>query len=429
MNLFQSLSIKKATAFAGLFFILAQFSALAQTATSFGAEGDSAYSAKNFPLAIQYYRKQASLQRLSFAKKDIYYNIACCYSLSGDKKNAWEYLHKSMSAGFNDYAHILVDTDLDTLHHDNEWGRFSELNKAFQQKMSDPLKAEFVTDDIHNFWEAYARVQKDTARAIELYTIYYFEKASPGLQDYYNSRIFSVENFVANQKKKPAFYRAIRQNTLKVDNFKAQIQQSFVKLKQLYEGAVFPNVYFVIGRWNSAGTVSGNGLLIGTDMMSKSAEVPLDELTTWEKNNYQSIDNVPIIVAHELIHSQQNNMKQDTTTLAACISEGMADFLGQLISGKIINERLVSYANGKEKQIWADFEKDMDLNHVNNWLYNSEQETADRPADLGYWVGYQICKSFYDERPEKKQAIYDMLHIKDYKAFLTESRYKEKLGL
>jgi uncharacterized protein YjaZ len=412
-----------------LFLFLLPFLSAAQTADSLGKKGDSAYSAKNYNLAIQCYKRQAALQILSFTKKNDYYNIACCYALSGDKKNAWKYLEHSFSNGYNDYAHILSDTDLDTLHSDKQWQKVVASNKAFQQNMSDPMKAKLVTDDIHNFWDAYDRVQKDTAHATELYSRYYFEKASPGLQDYYNLRIFSVKNFVENQKKKTSFYHAIRRNTLKVDEFKNQIQQSFVKLKQFYNYAVFPNLYFVIGRWNSAGTVSNNGLLIGTDMMSKSDSVPLDELTLWEKNNYSPIDNLPYIVAHELIHSQQNNMKDDTTTLAACISEGMADFLGGLISGKIINERLQLFAKGKEKEIWKDFEKDMYFQRAQNWMYNAAQETADHPADLGYWVGYQICKSYYDEMPDKHQAVYDMLHIQDYKIFLDKSHYVEKLGL
>jgi len=400
-----------------------------QTFGQLGEKGDSAYAAKNYPLAITYYNRQASLQPFSFGRKDIYYNIACCYSLLGDKRNAWRFLNTSLKSGYNDYGHILIDSDLDTLHADSDWKKFEELNREFQGKMHDPLKAELVTSDIHHFWDAYDRVQRDTGHAAELYSRYYFKKASPGLQDYYNSRIFSVENFVANQKKKPLFYKSIRQNTLKVDQFREPIRQSFIKLKQQYDEAVFPNVYFLIGRWTSAGTVSGNGLLIGTDMMSKSDNVPLGELTLWERNNYTSIDNLPYIVAHELIHSQQNNMKEDTTTLAACILEGMADFLGELISGKNDNERLSIFAKGKEKQIWSDFEQDIYANRAKNWIANAGQETPDHPADLGYWIGYQICKSYYEQMSDKKQAVYDMLHITDYKDFLAKSGYQEKLGL
>ena len=71
----------------------------------------------------------------------------------------------------------------------------------------------------------------------------------------------------------------------------------------------------------------------------------------------------------------------------------------------------------------------MNLKRAFNWIANGSQETPEHPADLGYWIGYQICKSYYDEMPDKKQAVYDMLHITDYKDFLAKSKYAEKIGM
>lgn len=70
----------------------------------------------------------------------------------------------------------------------------------------------------------------------------------------------------------------------------------------------------------------------------------------------------------------------------------------------------------------------MFLDRYSNWIANSNQETADRPADLGYWVGYQICKFYFDEATDKRGAISEMLNIQDYKAFLVQSRTDEKLS-
>jgi hypothetical protein len=44
------------------------------------------------------------------------------------------------------------------------------------------------------------------------------------------------------------------------------------------------------------------------------------------------------------------------------------------------------------------------------------------PADLGYWVGYMICKSYYDNAGDKKQAVYDILNVQDYKAFYEKTK-------
>lgn len=90
-------------------------------------------------------------------------------------------------------------------------------------------------------------------------------------------------------------------------------------------------------------------------------------------------------------------MAGNTTWLRTYILEGMADFLGELISGKTANEQLHIFAKGKEKIIWKNFKKEMYLNRSDKWIANSEQETADKPADLGYWAGFQICKAYYSE--------------------------------
>jgi hypothetical protein len=63
-----------------------------------------------------------------------------------------------------------------------------------------------------------------------------------------------------------------------------------------------------------------------------------------------------------------------------------------------------------------------------NWIANGKQETADKPADLGYFVGYKICQSYYQEMADKKQAVHDILNINDYPAFLAKSRYAAKLA-
>jgi hypothetical protein len=68
------------------------------------------------------------------------------------------------------------------------------------------------------------------------------------------------------------------------------------------------------------------------------------------------------------------------------------------------------------------------LDRANNWIANSEQETPEHPADLGYWVGYQICKAYYAQTADKKQAVYDILHIKDYRQFYEKSKVDQLMS-
>lgn len=291
----------------------------------------------------------------------------------------------------------------------------------------DPHKVQLVTEDIPRFWHAYDLAARDTAHAVELFQREYFDPASPGLRDYFELKIKSVPKFVANQRRKARYYRSIRARTLRIDSLKPQILAGFVKLKELYPAARFPNVYFVIGRWTSGGTASRRGLLIGTDMQCQAPGVDERELTLWERNNLGSFASLPSLVAHEHIHFLQKDCL-DRSLLRKAINEGMADFLAELATGHNFNARLQAYGLAHEKELWAAFAQEMSSTNSSNWIANDNQETADKPADLGYFVGYRICQAYYKHLADKKQAVADMLTISDYPAFLAKSGYAEHLN-
>jgi len=409
-------------------FLLLSTSTFAQRSLS--AKADSLYEAKNFTQAGTYYLRSARQAEFKASATGDYYNAACCYSLAGKIDSAMGLLKLAVISGYKNVAHMIVDSDLNPLHQMADWRPLlNSLEKTKGGVTTDPLKANLVTSDIKNFWIAYDLAQKDTANRLKIYKKYYVDPGSPGLQDYFAYKVIHMKNFVKGHDKKPKFYAAIRKNTYTVDKQKPQMIASFVKLKELYPQAKFPDIYFVIGAFSSGGTSSDNGLLIGLDQAVRTPDIPVDELSLWENNNFGKLDYIPNLVAHELIHFNQDGMLGgDTTLLRGVLVEGMADFLGELISGKTANERLFVWAKGKEKQIWADFEKEMYLKRGYNWIANSNQETADKPADLGYWVGYQICKGYYDNSTDKKQAIYDMLNIKDYKSFYEKSGTNKKFS-
>ena len=401
----------------------------AQSFNTLRWKADSCYNAKQFAPAASLYVRAGETAEFPFQRKRVYYDAGCCYSLTGQTEQAFTYLTLAVSKyGYDNLSNIKNDPDLKGLHTDKRWKPLLERIKPNTTYSSDPTKAKLITTDVHHFWQAYDEAQRDTARRTQIYRNLYLAKASVGLQDYYEYKIRTLDAFVKTHDKLAKFYAAIRPNTLKVDQQKPQMMASFAKFKSLYPEARFPNVYFVIGSFSSGGTSTSNGLIIGLDQGCRTPDIPTTELTLWQKNNFSDLKGIPYVVAHELIHFQQDGLAQDTTLLRAALVEGMADFLGELISGKTANPRLAVYAKGREKQIWADFKKERHLNRASNWIANSGQETADKPADLGYWVGYLICKSYYEEATDKKQAVHDILHIKDYRQFLGKSRLDEKIN-
>jgi hypothetical protein len=391
-------------------------------------KADSLYLAKSYVQAGNQYLALSRLYDFVSQKKGMFYNVACCQSLAGNYDSAFSYLQQAIVAGYNRKAHIMEDTDLMPLHADARWQKLLRTVKEEPSSLnSDPSKVHFITDDVHHFWAAYDKAQKDTAHYKAIFVKYYFDPASRGMQDYMGAKVSSIDAFIAHIRSAPRFYQSIRKNTLQADVFKPRFMESFKAMKALYPQAAFPSVYFVIGAFTSGGTVTNMGLLLGLNQASQDEHTPVDELSARLQTRMNNVEYLPNIVAHELIHFQQAGLKRDTTTLYYSIMEGMCDFIGELISGNNSNPKLIAWAKGKEKQIWQRFTADMYYNRYDNWIANSRQATADNLPDQGYWIGYQICKAYYEEAADKKQAIYDILHIQDYKAFLARSKWEEKL--
>ncbi len=394
-----------------------------------GKEGDSLYYKKEYLAAAQKYLQAAELAPKYVNPKAMFYNAACCYALSGDRDKAKKMLDKAVyKYQYKSFDGLLKDKDLASLHGSSYWKKLQAYIDKEKKKLGDPASVKLITTDIHNFWKAYDLAAKDTTNRKQLFIDHYFNKATPGLQDYYLTKIGSINAFVKNQDAKKEFYKAIRPATLKIDAMKPEIMGYLKKLKELYDDAVFPDVYFLIGRWNSAGTVSDNGMLLGVDQQVKTPGIPTHELNLWEKNNFQDADRLPVILTHELIHSQQTKMREDTTLLFYALVEGMADFMCELITGKNPSQRQHDFAQTRKKQIWEDFKKEMYLQRYYNWIANGDQESAEKPADLGYYMGYEICKAYYDKAIDKKQAIKDFFTMQDHKAFLEKSGYEEMMN-
>jgi len=274
---------------------------------------------------------------------------------------------------------------------------------------TNPDDAHFHTEDIKRFWEVYDLTKPKFNGKI--WQEEYIDKGSIGLKGFISNRIENGNQLAKTIKKNLRYYEDIRESSLSIDLQKEKFYKNFHKLKALYPHAVFPDVYFVIGRKNTGGTIFDKGLIIGAERFGKP------------NVNFQpdiDIDNLDNVISHELIHFQQNYVK-DNTLLAQCIREGAADFLGEMISGSHTNKKTYEYGDVHEKVLWKEFINRKDGTNWYNWLYYSKDKS--RPKDLGYWMGYKICKSYYQQMENKTKAIEDILNIRDFNEFLIKSGY------
>ncbi|MEK6644582.1 MAG: M56 family metallopeptidase [Planctomycetota bacterium] len=94
-------------------------------------KGYSLHNAKKYDEAIECFMKAAEIEN---RKQDSYYNIACGYSLKGDKDRAFEWLRKAWHAGYQDVNHMESDSDLDNIRND---ARFKQITGGKKQKHDD----------------------------------------------------------------------------------------------------------------------------------------------------------------------------------------------------------------------------------------------------------------------------------------------------
>jgi hypothetical protein len=288
---------------------------------------------------------------------------------------------------------------------------------------TNPAEVRLVTDDIPRFWSAFDSCKIDTANRTAILNKLYFDKGTPGLKKFNELSINGAQNMGRVVKKYRLYYESIRENTYKVKTLDPEIRKSLFNLKNIYPEAHFPDVYFLIGDLNAGGKPDSIGLLIGTEIMAADVNSDFTNLPlpfTKELLSF-GIKTIPFTVAHELIHYQQSYLKRDLTLLGSSIKEGSADFVGELISGGNCNPIPFNYGEQHEKVLWLQFKKEMDSTDFSNWLYN--QSTVDRPANLGYYIGYKITQAYYNQTKDKRQAVYDILNIKDFDAFLIKSGY------
>lgn len=290
------------------------------------------------------------------------------------------------------------------------------------------------TTDIDHFWTAYDAIQqaKDFSEKIFIINEQYINKGSKGLKAFMEVRQYNDTLWVELIDKLPKFWNSIRANTLNIKHKTAELEKAIIKLKDIYPELKPAEMYFTIGGLRSAGTVKDNMVLVGAEIATGNASIDVSEFTNnWLKNVFQgqSLDNIVSLNIHEYIHTQQK--PNGSSLLSQVIREGSCDFIAELSIQKPLQTKYLSYGKANASSIKELFKKEMFLSDYANWLYNGSQRSED--ADLGYYVGYEICKAYYQQAKNKTQAIKDIIELdfsndQDVELFLERSGfYSEKI--
>ena len=250
---------------------------------------------------------------------------------------------------------------------------------AFAQRAADPLDATISTADVDAFFAIYdAANGNPTARDLEPYVA----NGSPGVQGFIPNRILSAERLAARIAERPQIYADARRCAQQLGNVRERVRAAFLALEALFPDATYPQTYILIGRDNSGGAANDSALMIGLEVVCRDAG---SSASVFEAH-------LAHLIAHEMIHSLQAGFTGETV-LSQSLQEGAAEFLGELISGRISTAHLLEWTAGREAAIEQRFAGGLDSRDLSAWLYNG-RGTAEAPGDLGYWVGYRIVRAY-----------------------------------
>ncbi len=349
-------------------------------------------------------------------------NAAGLKAVARDTVAAISYITKAAQVGLFDTMFITTNSRIKFITKQKEWIGIRKIVSGNALRYADPEKMQLYFSDIDNFWKIYDRL--DEPGADQLVMTDYIMKGSLGLRTFFEKRMgLQPNNVISHIRKKKKYFASIRPVSLDLYKYKSSIIAAAKKVKEIYPDAYFPPTYFSIGSFDAFGTADGGaGQLIGAEFLTDAKKVDTTELTKFEIFAIADTARITGIIIHELVHSLQQTTPDDQL-LARSIDEGAADFITQLVLGYNINSKVHVYGNAHENELWKEFQGAMTGTETDNWLYNGMAVKGEKPADLGYFMGYKICEAYYNKSVDKKQAIRDILTIKDYKLFLEKSGY------
>lgn len=264
-------------------------------------------------------------------------------------------------------------------------------------------------EDVDRFYKVYdAAGGRPTAEQLQRD---YIDPGSEGLHQFAKVRNISGAAIASTLAKRPETYTEAKRCMAALPRVRQRLEVALRTLGQIYPEARLPPVTIAVGRGKPVGVGSPvTGIQIGLEALCATSYLnPIVE------------DRFVHVIAHEYAHVQQATALVDAehpTVLALSLIEGAAELAAELISGKLAYSHLAALTQGREKDIETAFVADQDKTDLSAWLNNG---TADKPGDLGYWVGYRVTKAYYQQAADKRQALREILEMTDPPALLAKS--------
>ncbi|MCC2614737.1 DUF2268 domain-containing protein [Aestuariibacter halophilus] len=279
-------------------------------------------------------------------------------------------------------------------------------------------QSDFAIDDVERFAQMLASQTPITAQLIERS---YLTPGSLG-QTILAQRIGGSRTLANTVNQQPEIYqRAISMCLPAVRSLRAKVLERIRRVTSYVGQPQLLPVSITIAANNTAATVNNQGIALALEVICQQANEPRD------------VEQLVLdYVGHEAVHVLQYRNSQRTefrfTLLELALIEGSADFIAASATGhssqlQTVRER---YGDKHAHQLWTRFFPLMDTFQYAPWLYSPT--AGEQPADMGYWIGQQIAKAYFQNSDDKRQALDDLIRLKDAKAILKHSGIAQHVG-
>ena len=284
---------------------------------------------------------------------------------------------------------------------------------------------EISTEDIPRFWAAYDLAKTAPDRAAVFQSLF-IDKVDPRVRQF----IRPSKMYADMTLHYPRFWESIRPNTERIAEKREEMRRTFRRFAEIYPAFRPPRLHFSISACQTGGTVKDGIVFFGTEILTADATTDKEECRKFPFNHVlgSTGGDVTVLVTHELVHTQQpqGDNADDATLLEQTITEGAAEFITILLTGKITFRSAWEYGYANEERLWNEFRAQMNDKDLSHWLYNMATTPAGRPADLGYFLGFRICQAYYRKQTDQRRALAEIIQCRDFPSLLKASGYGDE---
>ncbi|WP_338425064.1 hypothetical protein [Sphingopyxis kveilinensis] len=266
----------------------------------------------------------------------------------------------------------------------------------------------------------------------------YLATPSAGLTAYMRTYRITPDAYLQRLAERPRFYRSIVGLRERLRPYETAITQAMVRVRAFLPGTPEVPVFFLVGTLGPGATprevrrgadATSLGILMPAEHLAMTVDTDMSEFPEGRAGR-ANVGDVTGFVSHEYGHVAQVHLQGlaryrelytipgNATNLAMAIREGGADYISWLATGQ--RRERHRYFDAHARTLGREFVAIAHLPAADfrGWFSGVDSNNPGRPAQIGYAVGFDICRHFMDAAADRSAALLAIASASEAKDFL-----------